>query len=231
MAVDRQRVPAERVPAGGDVLHAVSELRGHALPESVDVDDAAQVVELIAKRDARGFPDRSFRHLTVAEQDVRAIVGLNTAGVQRRADGGADALAERSGGDVDERQPRRRMAFEVGINPPELQEILTRKQPRVRPRRVENRRSMSLGEHETIVVGILRIPRVEPHLAEEQRRDDLGRGHAGRGVAAASFGGRENRIDPELGGEVAQRVDGCCHRNPAVYHWFTGSERSRTASR
>ena len=108
MAVHDQRVPAERVPARGNLVHLVLELRVPALAERVDVDDAAEVVELVIEGDVRRFPHRAFRHLAVAEEHVGPVVGSDPARVERRADGRADALAERARRDVDKRQPRRR---------------------------------------------------------------------------------------------------------------------------
>ena len=62
--------------------------------------------------------------LAVAEQHVGAVVGADAARVQRDADAGAQPLAERAGRDVDERQPRRRMSFEVRVEPPQRQQVL-----------------------------------------------------------------------------------------------------------
>ncbi len=67
-------------------LHLMVELRRLALAEAVDVDHAAQVVELVVERDVGRFPDRSFRHLAVAEDDVGAVVGSDAPRVERRAD-------------------------------------------------------------------------------------------------------------------------------------------------
>ena len=78
------------------------------------------------------------------------------------------------------------------------------KEPGVRPGGVEDRRRVPLRQHEAVVVGILRVLRIEAHLAEEQRRDDLGRRHAGRRMTAPGFGRRLDRIDAKLGGEVLQ---------------------------
>ena len=84
--------------------------------ERVDVDDRAEVVELVSRRATFGrFPHRSFGHLAVAEQHVGAVVGADAAGVQRGADRRADALPERPGRHVDERQPRRRVSFQIRI--------------------------------------------------------------------------------------------------------------------
>ena len=69
--------------------------------------------------DVGRLPDRSFRRLAVAEQHVGAVVRADAPRVQRDADAGAQPLAERSGRDVDQRQPRRRMPFEIRIEPPQ----------------------------------------------------------------------------------------------------------------
>jgi hypothetical protein len=63
---------------------------------------------------------------------------------------------------------------------------------------------MPLRQHEAVVVGILRVLRIETHLAKEERRDDLGRGHAGRRVTGTRFGGRRDGVNPELGGNIAE---------------------------
>ena len=52
--------------------------------------------------------------LSVAQQTVGSVLRPNSTGVQRRADSGTETLAERAGCDIDERQPGRRVPFEVG---------------------------------------------------------------------------------------------------------------------
>ena len=61
-------------------------LRRAALAEAVDVGDRAEIVELMVRGDFRRFPDGSFRALAVAEQHVRAVVGFDSARVERDAD-------------------------------------------------------------------------------------------------------------------------------------------------
>ena len=165
----------------------MTELCRPALSQPVHVNDRAQVVELLELPDVGGLPDRSFRGLAVAEQDVRAIVRADPARVERDADGRADALPERSCRNVDKRQPRRRMAFEIRVDPPQLQQLLARKQAGFRPRGIEHGGRMTFGKNESIVIGVLRILRIEPHLAEEQRGHDVRGRHAARGVPAPCF--------------------------------------------
>ena len=211
MAVDDHRVPAEGVPPRGNFVHPVFELGVAALAERVHVDDAAEVVELVIEGDIRRFPHRAFSHLTVAEEHVRPVVGSDPARVERRADGRADTLAERARRDVDKRQARRGVTLEVRVDAPQVEEVGARKEPGMRPGRVENRRRMTLRQDEAVVVGILRRFRIEAHLPEKERRDDLCRRHARRRVAASGFRGRQDRIDAKLGREVLQRGNGCSH--------------------
>ena len=189
-------------------------------PRRVDVGDAAQVVQLVVLRDVGRLPHRAFGRLAVAEQHVGAVVGPDAARVERDADGRADALAERAGGDVDERQPRRRVPLEVGSDLAQLQQFRPVERARLGPRRVEQRRGVPLRQHEPIVVGVLRPPRVEAHLREEQRGDDVGGRAAARRVAAAGRRRGANRVDSQAGGDVLESghegVGVSGHSNPPV---------------
>ncbi len=207
MAVHGERVPAECVPAGRDLVHPMVELRVLALPERVHVDDAAEVVELVKERHTGRFPHRAFGHLAVAEEHVGAVVGLDAPRVERRSHTRADALAERAGRHVDKRQSRRRVPLEVGVEPAQLEQIRAGEEPGVRPGRVENRRRVPFRQHEAVVVGILRVLRIEAHLAKKDGRDNLGRGHARRRMTAPGLGRRLDRIDTKLGGEVSEGRD------------------------
>ena len=156
-------------------------------------------------RHVGGFPDRSLGRFAVAEQAVGAVVGLDAARVQRDADRGADALAERSGRDVDERQARRRMPFEIGVDPPQLQQLGAVERAGLGPGGVEQRRRVPLRQHEAIAPRMLRILRIEPHLGEEQRRDEVGGRAAARRMSAAGFRRRPDRVDAKPRGDVLQR--------------------------
>jgi hypothetical protein len=91
VAVDDDGVPAEGVPAALELRHVVIPHRRPALAEAVDVGDAAEAVEAIHRADIGRLPDRPFGRFAVAEQHVGAVVRGDAAGVERGADGGADA--------------------------------------------------------------------------------------------------------------------------------------------
>ena len=57
-------------------LHIVLIHRGLALAERVDVRDYSQIVELVVAGEFRRFPDLSFGHFSIAEQDVNARIAL-----------------------------------------------------------------------------------------------------------------------------------------------------------
>ncbi len=207
VAVDDDGVPAEGAPAVGERLHVVPPHRRAALAERVDVGEAAEVVEVIMLRDVGRFPDGAFGRFAVAQQHVGAVLRLDPAGVQRDPDRGTDALSERAGGDVDERQPGRRMAFEVRPERAELQQFAAIEDAGLRPRRVQDRRRVPLREHEPVAVGVVRVLRIPAHPAEEDRRHELGRRAAARRMAAAGLGGGAHGVDPQLGRDVLQGGD------------------------
>ena len=110
-------VPAEGAPAARELLQVVLPHRRRGSGRGALTSVMPHRLSRPSMRGDLGrLPDRAFGRLAVAEQAVGAVVGLDAARVQRDADRGADALAERSGGDVDERQPRRRMPFEVRVD-------------------------------------------------------------------------------------------------------------------
>ena len=150
-----------------------------------------------------GFPHRAFSRLAIAHQHVGAIVRADAARVERGADRRAQALAQRSGRHVHERQPRRRMPFEIRGEQPQVGELLARDEARLGPHRVEQRRRVPLRHHQAIGQGMLRVSGVEAHLGEEQRRHQVRRRHAGRRMATARGGRGANGLDAETGGDVS----------------------------
>ena len=207
VAVDHDRVPAERAPAARVLLHIVLPHGRPALAERVDIGDPAQIVEPRRRAGVRRFPHRALGRLAVAEHHVGAVIGFDPARVERRADGRADTLAERSGRHVDERQARRRMSLEIRIDPPQLQQLGPVECARFSPRRIQHRRGVAFRQNESIAVGVVRIFRQESHLGEEKRGDEVRRRAARRRMSAARFGSRFDGIDPQPSGRVFQSRD------------------------
>ena len=204
VTVDHDGVPAERLPAALELPHVVLPHRRAALAERVDVGDAAQILELVQRRDIRRFPHGALGRLAVAQEHIGSVVGLDAARVQRRADRRADALTERAGGDVDERQPRRRMTFEIRPDLAQLHQLGAIEGAGFGPRRVQNRRRVPLRQDEAIAVRILRILWIEPHLRKKESGHQIRHRHAARRVAAAGFRRGPHGIDPQSSGDIFQ---------------------------
>ena len=205
--VDNDGVPPEGAPFGRVLLHVVLPHRRAALAQAIDVGDPHEVVDGVKRGRLRRFPDGAFSGFAIPEQHVRAVVGTDAPRIQGDPHARAEALAERPGGDIDEGQPRRRVPLEIGAQLAQLQQLAPGEQADRRPRGVQERRRVPLGEHEAIVVLVLRLLRVEPHLGHEERRHDVGSRRTGGRVAAACRGRREHRVDAELSGNVVEHGD------------------------
>ena len=204
VAVDGDGVPAEGLPAPLERGQVVFELGAAALAERVDVGDADQVVEREVLPGGGSFPHRPLGAFAVAHEHVGAVVGLQAARVQGAADAGAESLAERPGGDVDERQARRRVALEIGGELAEVEQVAARHEAGLGPRRVEQRRGMALRQHEAVGMLVLGVRGVVPHLGEEQRRHQIRRREAGGRMTAAGLGRGRDRLDAEPCRDVLQ---------------------------
>ena len=73
VAVDLDRLPAERMRAVAVDVQVPADHCLAALPEAVDVDDRRQVVELVVRRVLEGLPDGALGGLAVSEEHPRAI--------------------------------------------------------------------------------------------------------------------------------------------------------------
>ncbi len=67
------------------------------------------------------------------------------------------ALAQRPRRDVDKGKPRRRVAFEIRIDPPQVQEIVAVDEAHGGPCRIEKRCGVPFRQHESIVLRMTRI--------------------------------------------------------------------------
>ena len=86
----------------------------------------------------------------------------------------------------------------------QLHHFVARKRAGRGPRRIQNRRRVAFRQHEAIGFRMLRIVRIEAHLGEEQRGDDLGRRQARRRMSGSGFGRRQHRIDAKLRREIVE---------------------------
>ena len=105
------------------------------------------------------------------------------------------------------------MTFEVAGERPQLQQILNGHMPDLGPRRVQQRRGVTLREDEAIVVGVLGVLGIKSHAAKKQRRHDVGGGAAGGRMPRAGFGGGVDGMDAQSGCNVFQsgKFIGCSH--------------------
>ena len=146
MPVDDDRVPAEGAPAAGELLQIVSELRGAALAETVDVGDRADRVELEELAHLRRFPDRALGRFAVAHQRVGAVAGepmrraLSAMPIAAASPWPSEPVARSTNV-----QARRRVAFEIGrvARAASSRRCAGRARPRPRPRRGSARRGPS----------------------------------------------------------------------------------------
>ena len=175
--VDHDRVAAERFDAAAIGVQVPAVLGLAPLPKPVDVPDRGQVGQLVVTGLVDGLPDRAFGKLGVAAQDPdvkRQLVEV-LAG-QRDADPDRQPLAERTCRQVDPRDRRRRMALQARAKPAEGHQLGVRDGPRGLEHGVAQRRCVTLGEDQVIVVRVLWLaPVVLQVPAQEHRNEVCGR--------------------------------------------------------
>lgn len=205
MPVDNDGMPAESGPAGTVGFHVVLQHGGIALPQAVHIHDGAEIVETGMSGHFSRLPHRALDGLAVSHQHIGAVIGLiDGLGVECKADSGGQPLAQRTGGHIHEGQTRGRMAFEIGSECAQFQQVGRRKQPGFRPGGIKQGSRMALGENEAIAVRQLRVVGVVPHHREKQGRRDVGRRTATGRMAAAGFTGCFDTVDAELSGLIGQ---------------------------
>src|SRR5829696_9764388 len=97
VAVDGDRVPAERLGAADVAVEVPADHRLARLAEPVDVDDRGQVVQLVERRVLERLPDRALGHLRVAAQAPDPVrQPVEPLARQRHADCDRQPLAERA---------------------------------------------------------------------------------------------------------------------------------------
>ena len=91
------------------------------------------------------------------------------------AHGGGDALAERAGGHVDARGVVHvGMALQVAADVAQRLKILLGEEPTLGEHGVQTRRTVALGKHKAIAVGLAGMGRVDVHFLKVQIGHDVG---------------------------------------------------------
>ncbi len=184
VAVDLDRVAAERPRAIGVGVEIPAVHRLAALTEPVHVEDRDEVVELVERRVLERLPLRALGDLAVAAERPHAErQPVELLPRQRHADRVRQPLAERAGGDVDPGNPRRRMPLEDRVELPIGEELLLRDRAGGAEHRVEERRGVALREDEPVVVRVVRVLEVVAQVLRQQDGHQVGRRHARGRVA------------------------------------------------
>ena len=115
-------------------------------------------------------------------------------------DGDRQILTERSGGDVDPRKHRRRMAFEAACELAERHEFVVGDATGRAEERVVQRGGVAPAEDQVIVRGVLRLRPVVAEMAGEQNGHQIGGRQRRRGMAGA----RGRRAADRVGAQLAR---------------------------
>src|SRR5438874_3377306 len=124
VAIDDERIPAERLDARGVRIGVPLELGGPALAEPVHVEDGRHAPQVLVTAEIEAFPDRALGALAVA--DDRPYVERRVPQTLRRErdpDRDRHALTERARRDVDPRQHRCGMTLEARAQLTERHEL------------------------------------------------------------------------------------------------------------
>ena len=165
--VERFDAPAEGLKTFHINADVMTEHRRLTLAETVRVHDRDEIAQLVKAREVRGFPNGTFGDFTVTEENVSVVIELVLLGRKGHADADAETLTERTGRHIGECEARRRMTFKVVAELAEFQQFRNRDKTIFRPRGVEQRRGVSFGQYEAVVVVVMRILRIIFHVAEK----------------------------------------------------------------
>ena len=204
VSVDRERVPPVRLRAGDEDVRIPAMHRRAALAEPVQVEHARQVGDVVVRSGLHRLPDRSFGRLGVPDQDPDPGRALVQAHPERHPQPDRRSLAERSGGGLDPRQlgDRGRVSLDRRSEPPQGQQhVIVDRADRLQ-HGVEQRRGVTLRQHETVVRRRMRVGEVGPQVIGEQDRGQMRRGHRRGGMTGPGRGRGSDAVDGQLGGEL-----------------------------
>ena len=208
VAVDLDRVPAERPELLGErgEIHDLADPAG--LLDLIVVDDHAEVVERELRRAHRRLPDLAGLRLAVADHAPHPALRAVQFSCDRHTDRDREPLAERAGRGLDpgHAQPVD-VALQSRLELAERLQPVVREEPGSRERDVERRRAVALRQHEAVAIGPGRLGRAvsqDPAEVEADQRVDRGKGAAG--VTRAGLGDRLDDVDAQLAGQLPELV-------------------------
>ena len=187
VAVDGDDIPSEAAILFFERLDVHHVFHPAVDLQAVAVDDADQVVELEMARFHRSFPDLAFLLLAVSHDAEDVVIFLVQPGGERDANGDAQALAERSGGDFDAGQLEPvRMPLKRRIQLAQERDVFLRAEAGEGEAEIEARRLVSRRPDDAVAVGPVGILGIVIGDAKVERGGDV---HDGERAAGVSGGG------------------------------------------
>ena len=194
MAVHPDGVPAE----GGELV--IQGIGGHDVGgaavdlEAVDVDDGAQVVQLVLGGGHEGLPNLALLNLAVPHQGVHPVVPAVHLPRQGHAHGGGDALAQGAGGHVHPGDVHLRVAGHGTVNAAEHLQFLLREEAPEGQIGVEGGGAVSLGEDKAVPGRVGGVGGVDAQHLLVQESHDL---HGGEGTSDVAGGRAIDHFHPQ----------------------------------
>ena len=147
-----------------------------------------------------GLPNLALLALAVAEQAEHTLRLARQLQAGGHAGGDGQALAERTGGNLDARaQVAVGMALQARAQLTQRLELLAREIAGMRERCVQRGRRMALRQNEPVAVPPLRLLRIMiHHAAEIQRGEDVGARKRAAGMSASRLGDHAHDVDAHI---------------------------------
>ena len=200
VAVNLACLPAERGELGAHIA-GVAHIGGVAVDlQMVAVDDGHKVVQVLMGGPHGGLPNLALLALAVAEQAEHTLRLARQLQAGGHAGGDGQALAERTGGNLDARaQVAVGMALQARAQLAQRLELLAREIAGMRERCVQRGRRMALRQNEPVAVLPLRLLRIMiHHAAEIQRGEDVGARKRAAGMSASRLGDHAHDVDAHI---------------------------------
>ena len=133
-----------------------------------------------------GLPAFALLDLAIAQQGVDIDVAAGLLGSQRHAAGGRNALTQAAGAHIDTGHGVHvGVPLQVAVGVAQSGQVGDREETALRQRGIQAGRAVTLAEHEAVTVRILRLLRVNAHLAEIQVSKNVRCGQAAARMTAA----------------------------------------------